>query len=51
MFQWRGLFFRWGASFLSEGGGAPWRASVLVVGESFEKNRKIGGEGRPLSFA
>ena len=35
----RGLFFRWGASFLSGGGGGcHWGASVLGGGGGFEKN-------------
>lgn len=40
MFQWVGLFFRWGASVLS-GGCAPWGVLVLM-GEVFEKNSKMG---------
>ena len=38
-----GLFFRWGASFLS--GGTPWGASILVWGGDFKKNHKMGGVG------
>ena len=40
----RGVFFGWGASFLSGEGGAPWGASVLMW-RVFEKNCKMGGGG------
>ena len=47
MFQlggWGGFVFQMGrASFLKGGGGAPWGASILVVGGAFEKNWKMGG--------
>ena len=44
--------FHWGrgggvfqmGGFIFEGGGTPWGALLLVGGEGFKKNCKIGGE-------
>ena len=47
-FQCWSLFFRWGASFLSGGGGAPWGINFNEGGRGFEKNR-MGGGRPPMS--
>ena len=44
IFQWEGLFFRWGASFLSGGGGVHRMGGIGFGGQVFKKkNCKIGG--------
>ena len=48
-FQYWSLFFRWGASFLSGGGGAPWGISFNEGGRGFEKNRRMGRGRHPMS--
>ena len=45
-FQWGGLFFRWGVSFLS-GEGAPWGGASVLMG-GFRKKSLDGGGARPL---
>ena len=49
-FRWGGgsLFFRWGASFLSGGGGAPWEGISCNEGV-FKKKFRMGGGGTPYA--
>ena len=48
IFQLRGggVFFKWGASFLSGGGGAPWGGINFDMG-GFEKNCRMWGRAPP----
>ena len=39
-----GLFFRWGEGFIFKWGEHP-REALVLVGEVFEKSRKMGGGG------